>query len=66
MTYKKIQAYVKENYGVMVQTCWIADVKEKMGEQVKQANNRISSESRVKPCPAKYEEMIKKSINFLK
>lgn len=57
-TYKDIQKYVKENHDIVVQTCWIAHMKEKCGLQKRTAPNRIDDEKRVKPCPDKYESYI--------
>lgn len=49
-TYKEIQAWVKQNYGFVPETCWIADVKNQCGLSMREAPNRIGI-SRVKPCP---------------
>ena len=58
-TYKEIQKYVKDNHGITVKTCWIADMKEKLGLPRRDAPNRISKDSRVNPCPHEYETFIK-------
>lgn len=58
-SYKEIQSYIKENYGITAQTCWIAHMKEKLGLPKRTASNRISEDSRVKPCPYEYEKYIK-------
>ena len=50
-TYKEIQGYVKETYGFLPKTCWIAHMKELCGIPVKNAPNRISPSHREKPCP---------------
>jgi|LSQX01.2.fsa_nt_gb hypothetical protein len=57
-TYKEIQAYVKDNYGFTVKTCWIAHMKEICGLPVKMANNRTSPDQRVHPCPYNKQEAI--------
>ncbi len=57
-TYKKIQTWVKKEYGFVPKTCWIADVKEKAGLPVRKAPNRQDGE-RVYPCPAEKEEAIR-------
>ena len=49
-TYKEIQGYVKETYGFLPKTCWIAHMKELCGIPVKNAPNRISPSHRKKTC----------------
>jgi hypothetical protein len=50
-TYKAIIDWVKKNKGYTIHhTCWIADVKEQMGYQMKKSPNRKGSD-RVVPCP---------------
>jgi len=58
-TYKEIQIYVKEKYGVGLKTCWIADMKEKSGIVTRKAPNRISESERVFPCPTQHQEKIR-------
>ena len=58
-TYKEIQAYVKEKYGFIPKTCWIAHKKEVCGISVKNAPNRISPDKREKPCPPEKMKYIK-------
>ena len=58
-TYKEIQAYVKEKYGFIPKTCWIAHMKEVCGLSVKKAPNRISPDKREKPCPPEKMNYIK-------
>jgi len=65
-TYKEIQKNVKENYGVTIKTCWIADVKDKHGLISRPATNRISLKTKVYPCPEKYVEMIEDTLRFFK
>ncbi|ENK1960095.1 hypothetical protein [Vibrio cholerae] len=52
MTYKKVQEYVKEQYGFSVKSCWIAHVKELNGVSINNAPNRQSPKARKYPCPA--------------
>ena len=52
-TYKEIQGYVKETYGFLPKTCWIAHMKELCGIPVKNAPNRISPSHREKLVPLK-------------
>jgi len=65
-TYKEIQSAVKEKYGISLKTCWIADVKERNGIITKVAPNRISSDSKVYPCPEKYVVMIEEAMRTFK
>ena len=58
-TYKEIQTYVKEKYGFIPKTCWIAHMKEVCGISVKNAPNRISPDKREKPCPPEKMKYIK-------
>lgn len=57
-SYKEIQNYIKDKYGITPQTCWIAHMKEKLGLPKRNASNRISEDTRVKPCPHEYEKYI--------
>lgn len=57
-TYKEIQEYVKEKYKTTIKTCWIADMKEKLGLPKRNAPNRISEDSRLYPCPVECEKYI--------
>lgn len=50
-TYKDIQEYIKNKHGITVQTCWISDMKEFHGLPKRTAPNRISKDTKVKPCP---------------
>lgn len=56
-TYKQIQTWVKQNYGFVPETCWIADVKSQSGLSMRRAPYRKSAE-RVKPCPLEKIEII--------
>ena len=61
-TYKEIQNYVKEKYGFVPKTCWIAHMKEECNIPVKVAPNRISEDNREKPCPIEKQEYIKEAF----
>ena len=61
-TYKEIQDYVKETYGFLPKTCWIAHMKELCGVPVKNAPNRISPTHREKPCPPEKMLYIKEAF----
>ncbi len=50
-TYKKIQAAVQAESGIVPKTCWIARVKSDLGLTTRQAPNRISQDWRQHPCP---------------
>ena len=58
-TYKEIQTYVKEKYGFIPKTCWIAHMKEVCGLSTRNAPNRISPDKREKPCPPEKMKYIK-------
>lgn len=60
-TYKDIQQWVKENFGFVPQTCWIAHCKEKNGLPLHSAPNRLGA-ARVKPCPPQKREAIEKAF----
>jgi len=60
-TYKQIQEYVAQKYGVAVKTCWIAEVKDSYGLTRGPAPNREGPE-RKHPCPLKYWGMIEDAL----
>jgi hypothetical protein len=60
-TYKQIQTWVKQNYGFVPETCWIADVKSQAGLPMQIAPNRKGVE-RVKPCPPEKMESIRAAL----
>lgn len=64
-TYKQIQNFVQEHHSVNVQTCWIAHMKEKCGLPRRKAPNRISEDSRVKPCPLNMRNILKMRLSIL-
>jgi hypothetical protein len=49
-TYKQIQDWVKQRYGFIPKTCWIAHVKDMSGLPMRKAPNRQGVE-RVEPSP---------------
>lgn len=51
MTYKEIQESYKNEYGTTIKSCWIADVKRKLGKTTRKAYNRISKKKVKYPCP---------------
>jgi hypothetical protein len=60
-TYKQIQAWVKQKYGFVPETCWIAHVKHLCGLAMREAPNRQGIE-RVKPCPPEKVEPIRSAF----
>lgn len=50
-TYMEILKYVKQTYGFVPMTSWIAEVKEKNGLMPKKAHNRKNYKKRLKECP---------------
>ncbi|ELH3008451.1 hypothetical protein NX014_21385 [Vibrio vulnificus] len=62
MTYKKVQEYVKEQYGFSVKNCWIAHVKELNGVSMNNAPNRQSPNARKYPCPDDKVEVLENAM----
>ena len=60
-TYKQIQAWVKQQYGFVPETCWIAHVKHICGLPMREAPNRLGEE-RIKPCPPEKVEPIRAAL----
>jgi hypothetical protein len=50
-SYKAIQEWVKDRFGFVPKTCWIAHLKELLGLPVRIAPNRMRVDSRSNPCP---------------
>ena len=65
-TYKQIIAYVKNKYGYTPSTCWIADVKRKLGYPIGRVYNRKSEATIKNPCPPKKFNDIKDAFDTLK
>ena len=64
-TYKKIQNWVKTNYGFVPETCWIAHVKELCGLSLRKAPNR-KGEERIVPCPSDKVDPIRTVLRFFR
>jgi len=64
-TYKDIQNWIKENYGFVVKTCWIAHVKEICGLPVGTVPNRRNKTKRINPCPPNKVIPITQALKFL-
>jgi hypothetical protein len=60
-TYKEIQIWVKQKYGFLPKTCWIAHVKHMSGLPMRNAPNRQGPE-RVAPCPPEKVEPIRSAL----
>ncbi|MGF6758233.1 hypothetical protein P3T16_005654 [Paraburkholderia sp. GAS42] len=57
-TYKDIQDYVKTEHGIVVQTCWIAHVKELCGLTLRSGRATM----RIKPCPPQWRQAIEEAM----
>ncbi|GLZ23004.1 hypothetical protein [Burkholderia plantarii] len=57
-TYRDIQAFVKERYGIDAQSAWIAHVKELNGLPVKSRRTSI----RIKSCPEQWRAAIEEAM----
>jgi hypothetical protein len=51
VTYKAIHGWVKDRFGFVPKSCWIAHVKELLGLPVRYAPNRLRVDLRSNPCP---------------
>jgi hypothetical protein len=60
-TYKNIQKWVKDNYGFIPKTCWIAHCKEMCNLPVAKAPNRQNT-ARMVPCQKEKQEAIKSAF----
>ena len=60
-TYKQIQDWVKQRYGFIPKTCWIAHVKDISGLPMRKAPNRQGT-ARVEPCPLNKVEPIRSAL----
>lgn len=59
-TYKNISEWIKQKYGIVVKTCYIAHVKEMCGIDTRKVWNRCGD--RVYTCPTEYVSMIKNAF----
>lgn len=60
-TYKALQDHVRATHGRVMQSCWIAHVKEMNGLPV---DSRRTGE-RQKPCPPEYRPVIERAMRKL-
>lgn len=51
MTYKNIQIIVKNRYGFVPKSCWIAHILSDYSKTTRQSHNRIDINKRKYPCP---------------
>lgn len=63
-TYKEIQEYIKNKYGYVAKTCWIAHTKSEMGITTRMAANRKDAEKRVYPCPEDKQKDITEALKY--
>lgn len=64
-TYQKINAYVKEKYGLNVHTKYIAEVKRKHGLPMHDAPNKVDVPKREYPgCPEEKAEAIEDALSY--
>jgi hypothetical protein len=61
-TYGEIIDRVRQPDGFVAQTCWIAEVKASHGLTRGEAPNRISSRTKVKPCPPHRRAAIERAL----
>ena len=62
-TYQEIQEWVKKRYSFTPKTCWIADVKEQCGLQMRVSPNR-KEKKRLHPCPKNHVEHLKNAFRY--
>ena len=65
MTYLQVQRIYKKRYGIVVQTCWIADIKSKHGKTTRKAPNRIGKKPKY-PCPNDIRPKLEKILKELR
>ncbi|PWB95539.1 hypothetical protein C5689_02530 [Methylosinus sporium] len=65
-TYQAIAERVKETYGRVPKTCYIADVKASLGLTRGQAPNRFDRAARVHPCPSAFRPHIEAALRHFK
>lgn len=61
-TYRDLQSLVRGTHGRVMQSCWIADVKEKNGLRLRGSRR---SGPRVKPCPDEWHPAIEEAMRKL-
>jgi hypothetical protein len=66
VTYKKIQEAVKEEYGFVAKTCWIAHILSDYGLTKGKSHNRIDPNVRKYPCPQSKRFQIEQTMKRFK
>lgn len=61
-TYREIIDRIRQTDGFVAQTCWIADVKASHGLTRGEAPNRISTNTKAKPCPPHRRAAIERAL----
>lgn len=61
-TYREIQDYVRQKYGCVVKSCWIAHTKELNGLRPRVSHRRADPKRLVFPCPDKHRPMIEDAM----
>lgn len=64
-TYKEIEIAFRNEFGSTIKTCWIADVKRRLGHNVRIASNRKLQGKIKNPCPHEKIQLISEIINRL-
>jgi hypothetical protein len=64
-SYEEIQEWVKQQFGFMPETCWIAHCKEIYGLPLRNAPNRQGG-NRIKPCPPDKRPAIKEAFEHFR
>ncbi|TES99577.1 hypothetical protein [Burkholderia cepacia] len=57
-SYKDVQTFVMKRHGIVVQSCWIAHVKELNGLPLRSTRTG----ERVKPCPPQWRSAIEEAM----
>jgi len=63
--YKRERDYVRDKYGINVETCHVADVKAALGLTRGLAPNRIDPVKKVKPCPRHLWTVVEEAVRHV-
>lgn len=61
-SYKEIVKDIRERHGRVMKPCWIADVKEANGIQLRHGKRLTENGLRKHPCPDRYRLWIEESL----
>jgi hypothetical protein len=64
-TYTQVQRYVRDRYGFLPKTCWIAHVLADHGLTTRIAVNRKDPERRVEVCPERRRPVLEAALKEL-